>query len=375
MKRIVSCALVLAIFLSLLMLSGCGDSFYEPVPSTEEEATTVMTLKVGDKTYEVKYELYRALFLNFRSEVDLGDESVWSGEDSAEYVEKIEAIILDYVTDIYATFYIAESVGINPYSEEIGKEINEYINASIEGGTVGSSTYEGYESYEEYLAKLKELHLNYSVQSLLFRYSIVLDRLEAYYLGDHIDGEINDGDKDGAIPLRREDVLEFYESDRCVRVLRTYISESMSTDPERPQYVRDAIAAIAAGGGEETVRNAMISYGALIPIPEMESSYVVGRHNLDESYFGKLVDACFKLEVGEVSEVVTVHDGLEYYHYIVYRAEKSEEHFENNYGSIAYIYLKNEVGSMLAECASTLTESVVRTDFLKGLAFGEISMD
>ena len=374
MKKTTSAILAMVMLLSVLLLAGCNGNFYEPVPSTQEEATTVMILKIGDKTYEVKYELYRALFLNFKSEVDGGDESVWSGADKDKYISEIEQIILDYATDIYATFYLAESVGINPYSDEIGREVNEYINASVEGGTVNGSTYEGYESYEKYLEKLTELHLNYSVQSLLFRYSVVMDRLDEHYLGDYIDGEINEGDKGGALPLTEQLVRDFYNSDGCVRVIRTYVSESMSEDPNRPQYVRDAIAAVAAGGGEESVRNAMISYGALIPIHEMENGYIVGKYNLDESFFGKMVDAAFELEVGEVSEVVTVHDGLEYYHYIIYRAEKSDEHFDANYSSIAYIYLKNEVGKSLNDAAKTMTDAVVRTEFLKNLSHSEISM-
>ncbi len=375
MKKLICSLLACVLIFSTLALTGCNENSYDPVPSTAREATTVMTLKIGNKTYDVKYELYRALFLNFKSEVDMGDESVWSGDKKDEYIAKIEAIILDYATDIYATFYLAEAVGINPYSAEIEKEVDEYVKASVEGGVVGSSTYEGYESYEKYLEKLKELNLNYSVQTLLFRYSAVLDRLDEYYLGDYIDGEINDGDKAGAIALTEQLVREFYNSDGCVRVLRTYVSESMSEDPNRPQYVRDAIAAAAAGGGEESVRNAMIGYGALIPIPEMENGYVVGKYNLDESFFGKMVSASFSLEVGEVSEVVTVHDGTQYFHYIIYRAEKSEEHFDNNYSSIAYIYLKNEVGKLLYDASKTMTDSVVRTEFLKALVHSEISMD
>lgn len=374
MKKLTATLLLWVLILSTLLLSGCGDNFYEPVPSTEEEATTVMTLKIGNKSYEVKYELYRAIFLNFKSEVDGGDASVWSGADKDKYIAEIDKIILDYVTDIYATFYLAESVGIDPYSEDIGREVNEYINTSIEGGTINGETYEGYESYEAYLEKLTELHLNYSVQSLLFRYSIVLDKLDDHYLGDYIDGEINDGDQAGALPLTEQLVRSFYDSDECVRVLRTYISESMSEDPNRPQVVRDAVAESAANGSEDHVRETMIKYGALIPIHEMENGYIVGKYNLDESFFGKMVDAAFALETGEVSEVVTVHDGLEYYHYVIYRAEKSDEHFKANYSSIAYIYLKNEVGKLLNDTSVKMTESVVRAEFLNGLVHSEISM-
>ena len=60
MKKLIALLLILA---AILTLSSCKKNFYEPVESTELEATTVMTLKYGGRTYEVKYELYRAFFL------------------------------------------------------------------------------------------------------------------------------------------------------------------------------------------------------------------------------------------------------------------------------------------------------------------------
>lgn len=70
MKRAVSLFLLLAILLSLLV--GCKEK-YPKIESTDEEARVVATLSVGEGEYELKYELYRALFFTYKSEVDGGD--------------------------------------------------------------------------------------------------------------------------------------------------------------------------------------------------------------------------------------------------------------------------------------------------------------
>ena len=53
------------IFAAVLSLAACSAK-YEPVPSTEEEARVVMRFALDGKKYELKYELYRALFLTYK---------------------------------------------------------------------------------------------------------------------------------------------------------------------------------------------------------------------------------------------------------------------------------------------------------------------
>ena len=65
MKRIIATLLVLA---TILTVSACKKKAnYDPIESTEEEARTVMTFVMDEKEYEVKYELYRAFFLTYKS--------------------------------------------------------------------------------------------------------------------------------------------------------------------------------------------------------------------------------------------------------------------------------------------------------------------
>ena len=121
MKKIIAILLALA---SLFTLASCNkDKEYPPVESSEEEARVVMTLSIDGKNYDVRYELYRAFFLTYKSEVDGKDESVWTGDEKDEYVAKIDAIILDRITEIYAAFALCERIGFDVYSKDVDKKI------------------------------------------------------------------------------------------------------------------------------------------------------------------------------------------------------------------------------------------------------------
>lgn len=370
MKKIIALFLVLA---SLFLLVGCGDSFYEPVESTELENTTVMTIKLDGRTYEIKYELYRALYLTHKSTVDGGDDSVWSGDEKDKYIEKINAIIEERIADIYGAFAACYRAGLDPYSTAVGKKINEYIKISVEGGTLGGVKYEGYGSYEKYLEKLAELNLNYSVQTLLFRYSIALDMLEEHYIGtisvdDIKNGVISDGD----IEYSESVVRAFYNSGECIRILRTYVSENQSTELEDvANRVRSAIAE-AAPRGEEAVLDAMIANLSPIAQAELEQGYLMAEHNLARGYYQTMVDAAFALDVGEVTEPIRIHDGNELRYYIIYKCNKTEDYYTNNYAEIAYIYLKNELGKKLNDTYSGILDNISYTDFLKDLEYSGI---
>ena len=60
LKKLICALLTVAMLLALI---SCGD--YEPVPSTADEARTVMTFRIEGEKYELKYELYRCLFLTY----------------------------------------------------------------------------------------------------------------------------------------------------------------------------------------------------------------------------------------------------------------------------------------------------------------------
>ena len=178
MKKIICLILII---ISLFSLGACSDSEFPPVESTDEEARVLMTVRYEKEEYEIRYELYRSLFLNFKTEYDGGDSSFWNRPESAEAKEKINGTIVNFCKDIFAVLHLAKSIGFDPYSKEADKLVEEYISASVNGNSDIAEGYGG--DYDAYLESLREMNLNYSVQTLLYRYSIAYDKIVEYYAG------------------------------------------------------------------------------------------------------------------------------------------------------------------------------------------------
>ena len=377
MRKIIALLLIIS---SLLALASCGKNKYKPQESTKEEATTVMTVQIDGNKYDVRYELYRALFLNYKSTVDGGDPNVWTGDDKASYVEKIDSMILDRITEIYATFAICERIGFNVYSKDVEKEIQENIRISVEGGSYGSAAIQGYDSYEDYLAALKAANINYSVQVLLFRYAIAVDAIYTHYIGTVSSDDIDGNMSIGSIEYTKDDVKAFYDSEECARVLRAgfqkYISYTPKEDAQklRSKLVDAANSADTLEEKDNKVFLAIMSSGKFPNSSELENGYVMGKYNLEKSYYEQMTDAVFALSDGEVSECIDLVTDVEDAYYVIYRAQKSDAHFEENYESIKYVYLTNTVGEILYTTANELRESVEYTDFLKNINHSGLGM-
>lgn len=376
MKKLIAMILMLATAISLV---ACADK-YPAVESTEDEARTVMTMAIDGKSYEVKYELYRAFFLTYKSQIDGGDASVWSGENKDEYISKIDEMIIARVVEIYSAFALCERIGVDLYSKDVEKKIKENVKISVEGGSYGSATLDGYESYDDYLAALKAMNLNYSVQVLLMRYAIAIDAIDTYYIGTASSDDVNANVSVGAIKYTEEDVRDFYFSDDCVRVLRANFQKAISYTPlERAEKLRDTLTDAAASKDtleekETAVFNAIIGSGLYSNTAEIKNGYVIGKYNLESSYYGGMTDAAMSLEIGEVSDPVDVVSDVENSYYVLYRTYKSEEHFSENYDSIKYVFLMNYVGEISHGIQDQLKNSLIYTDILKNLNRAAICM-
>ena len=127
----------------------------------------------------------------------------------------------------------------------------------------------------------------------------------------------------------------------------------------------------AAQNGESAVALVVINNG-LTAATEVQRGYVMGRYNLDSLYYSDLTDAALSLSVGEVSDVIDVHNGEDRILYVLYRAEKSDSHFDEAYSEIAYVYLTNEVGKIVNAAKESLFESVEFTDVFESLNYSEI---
>lgn len=361
-------SIIALILLLVTVLSSCG-SKYEPVPSTEEESKVVMTLTYEDKTYDVKYELYRALFLANRPTVDGGDDSVWSGENKDEYINRINGIILERVSDIYACLHLASKIGEDVYSSEYEDTINEYIRISIEGG----ENITGHGSYDAYLADLKKNGMNYSVGVLLLRYSLAYDKILNYYIGG--DDVL---EEDGKLEFTKEDVESFYFGDESVRVLSAFIQEGIRTDAQMEQF-RDSMNSVSSDleVAYYIIGNTSVTASDII-IDGKISGTVFGKHSFDPVYYAEYTEAAFALSTGEVSPVIRLDGMSDSYsdgYYVIYCLEKTQEHFDRCYDSIEAEYKNNKVGEMIDTIKAEMLTTATFTEAGKAIQHAEISMD
>lgn len=343
MKRVL--ILLALVFTAMLVFTSCNEK-YKPVESTEEESRVVYTMTIDGVKYEVKYELYRMLFLNNKELVDGGDDSVWSSDKKDEYVGRINEIIYDRAAEIFSVFAFARQLDINPYSVAVEDKIYEYIVLSVEGN---QSDVQGHGSYEKFLASLKERNMNYSVMELLLRYSIVSSYVYEKYRGvtDEVLGELP-----GDIEISRDDVLAYYLGDDCARVLQMVSNDydKMLQHKEKIKEKGDDDLAIAL----YMINNSTAVHTDLI-VDKKSSGVVIGRYALDSNVFGEYADTVFALKNGELSDVVKVDgEGC----YIAYKLQKTEEHFDRCYDVIRQSYIDNAVGHRLEEIKSSLISSM-----------------
>ena len=337
----------------LLSLFSCGkETEYPPVESTEEERATVITMTDGDRALDVPYELYRALFLTYREEFDGGNPSLWSEAGSDLLLEKINDRILDRIAEIYAVLGVARDIGFDPYGKEAEEKIKTYVKASVEGGYIDGMNVEGHGTYEKYLAYLESVHLNYSVQILLFRYLIALRAVQDHYLG--VVDEYGNEESAPALKPTDDDLRAFYFGEDSVRVLWIFLDGQSYTE-RRAKEIRDTV----AGKPDEAAVAAYMIGQTTTPGPEVLAGHTIGRYTLESSYYLDVTDAAFSLAVGETSAPVATATGTESGYYILYRAEKSEENFTSYKDSVKENYMQNEVGRILSEKRESLKNSSV----------------
>ncbi len=359
----------LLIIISALVLNSCG-SDYPAVESSKEEATVLFTLSVGDDEYEVKYELYRAFFLTYKREVDGGDASVWSGADSELYIERINEIIIPKIASIYATINLAEDIGVDFSSKDVSETVDEFIEISVEGGIYNGEDVSGYGSYDDYLAALRASNLNYSVQVLLYHYAIAQSEVAEYYIGTLNEDNITPDATRGHIQYTEEEISEYYYSDECVRVLRAFVQDSVEASSRA-----DDIRTMMRNAPTTEHVSFVIIQNTFMSASEAFGGMVIGRHSLDANNYGDMTKVAFALSVGEVSDVLKIVTGEQNGYHILYRAEKTAEHFDEYYVEIVEGYLNNEIGKMINERVEDLLLDPSYKAAYEGLDFSNISMD
>ena len=354
-KRIIALVLLLCLCSSLF---ACGKGNYPAVESTKEESEVIIRLQADGKRYDVKYELYRALFLSYHTHIDGGDLSVWQGADKASYIEKIDKMIIDAATDIYATLHHADKIGINPYSKAVEDKIQEYIRGSVDGYDDGEMSAIGYGGdYEAYLNALKQKGLNYSTQVLIYRYAIVYDKIVEHYAGTANSDNPTPDMSDGALKYTKEDVEAYYNGTSTSHVLLTTL-DSRSFTKKRAEEIRNKLASY---NSKDDVISYIMNFTATTE-SDATRGVLIGEYSLDRAYFGKVTSEALRISVGEVSEVVPVSTERGSYYYILYRVGKSPDYLNDYFGEVQTSYVNNEIGKLIAEDKDNLKGNVSYTD-------------
>ncbi len=367
MKRYIAFLMALLLTLSL---ASCGKK-YEPQESTEEEKRVVMTLSLGRERYDVRYELYRALFLNYKSDIDGGDSSVWSSDKKAEYIDRINEKIFDKVSEIYAAFYLCEDIGINVFSSDYDKRIDDYIDASVksiiaEVKSTDEKKISDDEGYAIYLQRLRDTGFSYEAHILLFRYDFAVEEINKYYLGTFNEESPNPNDEKGKLEYTKDDVTAYYNSDESVRVLEAVIKSTEDIAVK----VREQIAAVADEGDFDKIAGKMVGY-SMTPSNEAKNGIMIGRYPEDRGYLG-YTEAAFALSVGELSSIITVKGEESTEYYILYRCEKSAEHLEKCYSAVESSYRLNAVARIKEQIRTELEASAKLTEAYSSLIHADI---
>ncbi len=367
MKKILCLMLAIA---SLFLICACKDGKdYEPIPSTEKEATTVFSFIIDKEKYDVKYELYRALFLTYSSEYDNGDKSFWDKQEAEAAKKDINDRIISFAADIYATLHHADMLGLDPYSSEADDKIYEYIKNSVDGSD--AAVIEGFGGdYDAYLKSLYDANLNYSVQVLLLRYSIAYNSIITYYTGtEDIDAPTLDMTS-GNLEYTKDDVYNFYMSDSAVRVSVIEINPLYISE-ERIKQIRDKIASFTS---EEDALNYAVG-NTSSDASDIKNGVIIGTESLDMAYYGDAVKAAFALDIYETSSPIKVYAESSSVYWILYRKAKSDSHFNECYEDIENVYIAQQIGQTLSEVKTSLIGSVSFASAFDTIIHSSVSMD
>ena len=365
MKKAIVLILILLITFGAV---GCRSNKYPPQKSTKEESRVVMTLSLEGEKYEVKYELYRALFLSNRTSVDGGDRSVWSGESKDTYIAEINEIIKEKAARIYSAFHLAKILGIDPYSKEIDEKISEYIKISVEGN--GETTGFGGD-YDAYLKSLSDAGLNYSTQELMLRYSILLEKIDEHYKGKY---DENLGYVNSKYNLSDEELRSYYFGNDSVRVLHAYMQDGVGGDTvAKMESIREGIVSSESDidAALYIINHTLVTPTDLI-INKKVSGITVGRYAVDESYLAYR-SAAFSLGIGETSAVIEVNDGTKGY-YVIHTLEKTEDHYVMCNEEIKESFFDNMISKKLVDITEGLKSSATYDNNYNEINHGDISI-
>lgn len=303
-------------------LTGCKNT---DLSSTEEESTPVMTIA----GYDVPYELYRYVAMNYKSQYESGlteqeAAELWLGEDGAVLLAELNEHTIETLRNLYATVSLAAEYDLTPDSALISETVSTRMD----------EIYEGYDNDNSaYLEAITPYYMNDSVYRFLTQNDVLTEEL--FY------AMLNRGDI-----ISDEDTLnDMIHSDRFIRVKQILISVDNGNTAEENKATAEELYRQLENGAD---------FDALVA----EFSQDLYQWGNDDGYYitdgvryEAFEEAAFSLEVGEYSGVIETEAGYS----ILKRYEKEEKYLTNHFDDLCQEYFDSAYNALLQEHVQTLT--------------------
>lgn len=304
-------------------MSGCSSE--RKLASTKEESTPVM--KVNE--YDVPYELYRYVAMNYKKQYEAGlDEAaaaeLWLGEDGKALLTELEANTAETIRNLYATLSLAADYDLTPDSA--------LINESV--ATRMDEIYESYENDTDvYLESLEPYYMNDNVYRFLTQDEVLSQEL--FY------AMLNGGD----IISDEAALRDLIESDSFIRVKQILIASDNGSSPEENRAKAEKILARLDAG--EDFEALLKEYGEDLYMWGNSDGYYIIRGNRYEAF----EEAAFSLDIGEYSGIVETEAGWS----ILMRYEKDAKYINSHFDELCQEYFDSAYNALLQEHVASLT--------------------
>lgn len=280
--------------------------------------------------YDVPYEIYRCLYLNYRDGI-IGDFTDENGKVNTEALHAtVCSYVLDDIKNIYAVVSLAADYGMSPSDGDIQAVVESYISAMKTYYKDNGLNYE---------AKLEEMYLTESAFKFLESVGALQDKLFTVLVSDG--GVIEDND---------EAVLSILRSEDFVRAKHIFIENDDGEDVENNRAIANTV---------------IEEYNSGVPFDTL-----IGRYSedytmpIDGYHFTR--QAAITLDEGEISNVIESEDGF----HILLRLPKDDEYLNNNFNDLKSQYQTITFNELLEERASRL--KAVESEFILSLSYEEI---
>lgn len=313
-KTLSSCAVIGLAATLLLTLPSCQDA---KLKSTEEELAPVMS--IGG--YDVPYELYRYVAMNYRAQYESGlDEQaaaeLWLGDDGAALLTELNDNTDETLQNLYVTISLAAEYDLTPDSALISENVATRID----------EIYEGYENdTDAYLADIQPHYMNDSVYRFLIQNDVLTEEL--FYAMLNASDILSDPDT----------LSQMIHSDECIRVKQILIAADNGNSKAENRATAEKLYEQLQNGAD--FEELLGEYGEDLYMWGNDDGYYILRGNRYEAF----EDAAYALQIGEYSKVIETDAGYS----ILMRYEKDEQYLDTHFDELCQEYFDSAYNALL----------------------------